>query len=62
MLEVKKIVKALETLYPEMIMFDEEGKCDAIQYDFFIPILVSEVQRLNKEIDRLENLIKGVQA
>lgn len=49
-------------LYPEMIMFDEEGKCDAIQYDFFIPILVSEVQRLNKEIDRLENLIKGVQA
>ena len=34
-----------------MIMFDEEGKCDAIQYDFFIPILVSEVQRLYNIID-----------
>ena len=55
------IAEDILELYPEIIMFDEDGKCDAIQYDLFIPILVSEVQRLNKEIDRLENLIKGVQ-
>ena len=56
------IAEDILELYPEIVMFDEDGKCDAIQYDLFIPILVSEVQRLNKEIDRLENLIKGVQA
>ena len=56
------IAEDLIEYMPELVLLDEDGKCDTVTYiDFIIP-LVSEVQRLNKEIDRLENLIKGVQA
>lgn len=56
------IAEDLIEYMPELVLLDENGKCDTVYYiDFIIP-LVSEVQRLNKEIDRLENLIKGVQA
>lgn len=55
------IAEDLIEYMPELVLLDEDGKCDTVTYiDFIIP-LVSEVQRLNKEIDRLENLIKGVQ-
>ena len=56
------IAEDLIEYMPELVLLDENGKCDTVYYiDFIIP-LVSEVQRLNKEIDRLENLIKGAQA
>ena len=56
------IAEDLDGCMPELVIKNEKGECETVSYvDFIIP-LVSEVQRLNKEIDRLENLIKGVQA
>ena len=56
------IAEDLDDCMPELVVKNEYGECETVTYiDFIIP-LVSEVQRLNKEIDRLENLIKGVQA
>ncbi len=60
-----KIGVIAEDLYecmPELVVKNNEGQCEAVRYVDFIVPLISEVQRLNKEIDRLENLIKGVQA
>ena len=55
------IAEDLDGCMPELVIKNEKGECETVSYvDFIIP-LVSEVQRLNKEIDRLENLIKGVQ-
>ena len=56
------IAEDLDEYMPELVVKNNEGQCEAVRYVDFIVPLISEVQRLNKEIDRLENLIKGVQA
>lgn len=56
------IAEDLNNCMPELVVKNEYGECEAVRYVDFVVPLVSEVQRLNKEIDRLENLIKGVQA
>ena len=56
------IAEDLDEYMPELVVKNNEGQCEAVRYVDFIVPLISEVQRLNKEIDRLENLIRGVQA
>ena len=45
------IAEDVQEILPEFINFDEDGNCDGIKMLDLIPLLISEVQRLNSIID-----------
>ena len=53
------IAEDLDNCMPELVVKNEYGECEAVTYIDFIVPLVSEVQRLNKEIDEYKKIIQN---
>ena len=53
------IAEDLDNCMPELVVKNEYGECEAVRYVDFVVPLVSEVQRLNKEIDEYKKIIQN---
>jgi len=52
------IAEEVEEVFPEMVLYDEENKPWNLAYQFLAPMLVNEIQKLNKRIELLEDQLK----
>jgi hypothetical protein len=49
------IAEEVEEVFPDMVIYDKEGKAWNLAYQFLAPMLVNEIQKLQKRIIELEN-------
>ncbi len=56
------IAEEVATVYPELVVRDNQGRIDGVRYDEFAPILLNEVQKQAAEIRELKDQFAGIQA
>ena len=49
-LEYGLIAEEVANLYPDLVAYDENGQIEAVQYHKLTPMLLNEMQRLNKSL------------
>ena len=52
------IAEEVEPIMSELIVYDEEGRPDAVKYNSIIVLLLQELKNLRQEIDDLKNEAK----
>ncbi len=52
------IAEELEQVNPDLVIYNEEGEPDAVDYQSIIALCVKEIQDLKKEINELKEKIK----
>lgn len=50
------IAEEVEQIYPTLVSHNQQGELESVKYNDFIPLLLNEVQKLNKRIAQLEDL------
>ncbi len=53
-LQYGMIAEDVEQIFPEMIVYDKEGKINTIQYHKLVPLLIKECQTMRSELVNLE--------
>jgi len=48
------IAEEVEQVWPEMVAYDKDGEISTLYYQFLAPVLLKEIQKLNKRIQVLE--------
>lgn len=49
------IAEEVESVFPEMVVYNDEGEPETIQYHKLYGLMLAEIQRLHKRIEALEN-------
>jgi hypothetical protein len=52
------IAEEVESIFPEMVAYNKDGKPTNLFYQFLAPMLVNELQKLEKRVSLLEQLLK----
>lgn len=50
------IAEEVEDLDPDLVKYDREGKPETVRYHFLVPLLLNELQKLNKRVQELEKM------
>ena len=53
------IAEEVNEIFPELTVNNEDGVLSYVKYSEFVIPLISEVQRLNKKIEELEQKVGG---
>ena len=48
------IAEEVHELFPELVIYDEEGRPDSLSYDRLSVVLVMEIKKLKEEIEKLK--------
>lgn len=48
------IAEEVKDIIPEMLIYDKDGQIESLKYRFLAPLLLNEIQKLNKRIEELE--------
>lgn len=56
------IAEEVESVFPEMVIYDKNGKPINLSYEFLAPMLVNEIQKLQKAIYNLNKKINTLEA
>lgn len=49
------IAEDVDQVFPQLVVYDNEGKPESVRYHELVPLLLNEIQKLNKRIEALEN-------
>jgi hypothetical protein len=59
-IEYGLIAEEVEEVFPELVLHDEEGRPYAVRYRQLTPLLLAEIQRQQRELDRLRSVVEEV--
>ena len=60
--EYGAIAEQVEKVFPELVVYDKEGRPNTIKYHLFAPLLLNEVQKQQTTIETMNNMIISLQA
>jgi hypothetical protein len=55
------IAEEVAEVYPELVARNKDGEVETVMYQFLAPMLLNEVQKQQKTIDRLEQRLEALE-
>ena len=55
------IAEEVAEIYPELVARNKDGEVETVMYQFLAPMLLNQVQRQQKTIDRLEKRLEALE-
>jgi polyhydroxyalkanoate synthesis regulator phasin len=55
------IAEEVAEIYPELVARNKDGQFETVMYQFLAPMLLNEVQKQQKTIDRLEQRLEALE-